>query len=54
MYVDVKTNNGKVRQMKKGSKLGEKKINKYSNLVDEFSDTFVESYDELRGYFERW
>jgi hypothetical protein len=27
--------------MKMGSKLGEKEIKKYSDLVDEFSDTFA-------------
>ena len=48
-YVDVTTNNGKVRQIKMGSKLEEKEIKEYSELVDEFSDTFAWSYDELRG-----
>ena len=48
-YVDVTTKNEKVRQMKMGSKLGEKEIKKYSDLVDEFSDIFAWSYDELRG-----
>jgi hypothetical protein len=48
-YVDVKMKNGKVRQMKMGSKLGEKEIKEYSELVDEFSDTFAWSYDELKG-----
>ena len=35
--------------MKMGSKLEEKKIKEYSDLVDEFSDTFAWSYDELKG-----
>lgn len=35
--------------MKMGSKLEEKEIKKYSDLVDEFSDTFPWSYDELKG-----
>ena len=48
-YVDVTTKNGKVRQMKMGSQLGEKEIKEYSELVDEFSDTFAWSYDELKG-----
>jgi len=48
-YVDVKLKNGKTRQMKMGSKLGEKEVREYSNLVDEFSDTFAWSYDELKG-----
>jgi hypothetical protein len=48
-YVDVKTKNKMVRQMKMGSKLGEKEIKEYNDLVDEFSDTFAWSYDELRG-----
>ena len=48
-YVDVTTRNGKVRQMKVGSKLEEKEIKEYNELVDEFSDTFVWSYDELKG-----
>jgi hypothetical protein len=39
--VDVKLKNSKVRQMMVGSKLGEKEVRKYSNLVDEFSDTFA-------------
>ena len=48
-YVDVTTRNENVRQMKMGSKLEEKKIKEYSELVDEFGDTFAWSYDELRG-----
>ena len=35
--------------MKMGSKLEEKEIKEYSELVDECSDTFAWSYDELRG-----
>ena len=45
-YVDVKMNNGKVRQM--DSKLEEKEIKEYSDLIDEFSDTFAWSYNELK------
>ena len=48
-YVDVKMKNNKVRQMKMGSKLEEKEIKVYSDLIDEFSDTFAWSYDELKG-----
>ena len=48
-YVDVATKNGKVRQMKMGSQLGEKEIKEYSDLVDEFSDTFAWLYNELTG-----
>ena len=48
-YVDVKMKNDKVRQMKMGSKLEEKEIKEYSDLVDEFSDTFAWWYDELKG-----
>ena len=48
-YVDVKMKNDKVRQMKMGSKLGKKEIRKYSDLIDEFSETFAWSYDELKG-----
>ena len=40
---------GKVRPMKMGSKLDENEIKEYSDLIDEFSDTFVWSYDELKG-----
>ena len=47
-YVDMTTMNGKVRQMKMESKLGEEKIKEYSDLVDEFSETFACSYDELK------
>jgi hypothetical protein len=47
-YVDVKLKNEKVRQMKMRSKLGEKEGNEYSKLVDDFSDIFVLSYDELK------
>ena len=47
-YMDVTTKNGKVRQMNMGSKLEEKEIKAYSELMDEFSDTFAWSYDELR------
>ena len=35
--------------MKMGSKLEEREIKEYSELVDEFRDTFAWSYDELRG-----
>ena len=48
-YVDVKMKNGKVRQMNMGSKLKEKEIKEYSDLIDEFNDTFAWSYDELKG-----
>ena len=48
-YVDVNLKNGKVRQMKMGSKLEEKEVREYSELVDEFSNTFAWSYDELKG-----
>ena len=48
-YVDVKLKKGKVRQMKMGSKLEEKEVREYNELVDEFSDTFAWSYDELKG-----
>lgn len=48
-YVDVKLKNDKVRQMKIGSKLEEKEVREYSELVDEFSDTFAWSYEELKG-----
>ena len=48
-YVDVKMKNDKVRQMKMGSKLEEKEIQEYSDLIDEFSDTFAWSYNELKG-----
>lgn len=47
-HVNVKTKNGKVRQMKMGSKLEEREIKVYSMLVDEFSDTFTWSYNELK------
>jgi hypothetical protein len=47
-YVIVKTKNEKLRQMKMGSKLGEKEIKEYNDLVDEFSAKFAWSYDELR------
>ena len=35
--------------MKMGSKLEEKEIREYSELVNEFSDTFAWSHDELKG-----
>ena len=44
-YVDVTIKNGKMRQMKMGCQLGEE----YSDLVDEFSDTFAWSYNELKS-----
>ena len=47
-YMDVKTRNRKDRQMKMVSNLEEKNIYIYSDLVDEFSDTFVWSYDKLK------
>ena len=40
-YVDVKTTNGKVRQMKMGSKLEKSENKEYRDLVDEFNNTFV-------------
>ena len=48
-FVDVKMKSGKVRQMKMGSKLREKEIREYSDLIDDFSDTFAWSYDEVKG-----
>ena len=42
------TKNDKVRQMKMGSQLGEEEIKEYSELVDEFYDTFAWSYDKLK------
>ena len=48
-YVDVKMKNGKVRQMNMDAKLEEKDIKEYSDLIDEFNDTFAWSYDELKG-----
>ena len=39
--MDVMNKNGKVRQMKMGTKLDEKEIKEYAELVDEFSDTFA-------------
>ena len=39
--MDVMTKNEKARQMKMRSKLGEKKIKEYNDLVDEFNDIFV-------------
>ena len=48
-YVDVKLKNGKVRQIKMGTKLEEKEVREYSALEDEFSDTFAWSYEELKG-----
>ena len=47
--MDVPLKSGKVRQMNMGSKLGDEEIREYSELIDEFSDTFVWSYDELKG-----
>ncbi len=35
--------------MKMGSKLGDEHIREYSELIDEFSDTFAWSYVELKG-----
>ena len=35
--------------MKMGSKLDEKEIKEYSDLIDEFNDIFAWSYDELKG-----
>ena len=45
----MRTKNGKVRQMKMGSKLEESEVKEYSALVNKFSDTFAWSYDELKG-----
>ena len=35
--------------MKMGSKLEEKEVREYSELVDEYSDTFAWSYNEFKG-----
>ena len=35
--------------MKMGSKLEEREIKEISDLIDEFSDTFAWSHDELKG-----
>ena len=48
-FVDVKMKDGKVRPMKMGSKFDEREIKEYSDLIYEFSDTFVWLYDELKG-----
>ena len=40
-YVDVEMKNDKVRQMKMGSILEENEIKEYSDLIDEFTDTFA-------------
>ena len=48
-YVDVKLKSCKVKQMKMGSKLGYEEIRKYSDRIDKFGDTFVWSYDKLKG-----
>jgi hypothetical protein len=48
-YVDVKTKSENVRQMKMVSKLEEREIKEYNDLVDKFSDTFAWSFEELRG-----
>lgn len=40
-YVDVRTKNDKVMQIKMGFKLEENEIKEYNELVDEFSDTFA-------------
>ena len=48
-YVDVTLKSGKVRQMKMGSKLRDAEIKKYTELIDEFSNTFAWSYDELKN-----
>ena len=48
-YVDVTLKSGKVRHIKMGSKLGDEKIREYSKLIDEVSNTFAWSYDELKG-----
>ena len=40
-YVNVKTKSGMVRHMKMGSKFEEREIKEYSELVNEFSDTFA-------------
>ena len=53
-YVKVTLKSGNVRQMKMGSKLGDAEIKEYSELIDEFSDTFVWSYDELKVCRGRW
>ena len=47
--MDVKMKDGKVRQMKMGSKLRNKEISEYSELIDEFRDTFAWLYDELKN-----
>ena len=39
----------KIRQIKMVSNLDEEEVKEYSDLVEEFSDTFVWSYDELKG-----
>ena len=48
-YVDVKLKSSKIRQMKMEYKLRDEEIKEYSELIDEFSDTFAWSYDELKG-----
>ena len=40
-YVDVTMRNGKVRQMKMGSKLSEEEVKAYGELENEFNDIFT-------------
>ena len=47
-YVEERTKNGKIKQMKMGSELEESEVKEHNALVDEFSDTFAWSYDELK------
>ncbi|BFI32702.1 hypothetical protein MPTK2_3g07970 [Marchantia polymorpha subsp. ruderalis] len=48
-YVDVTMRTGNIRKIKMGSQLEDDEIREYGKLVDEFSDTFAWSYDELKG-----
>lgn len=52
--MEARTKNGKVKQMKMGSKLEENEIKEYSALVDEFSDTWHGRMMILGGYLVRW
>ena len=46
--MDVTLKDGKVRQMKMGSKLRDEEIREYNELIDEVSDTFGWSYNKLK------
>ena len=48
-HMEVKTKTGEVRKMRVGVQMLEEEMDAYQKLIEEFSDVFAWSYNELKG-----